>query len=137
MAGNERDSVLHFECDACGTHLGVDDSLAGLEAPCPKCGKLLVAPLSEDTTERIPSSGVTRGVSGGGGFLTRSAPTDYGIDAARRKRSSGGSRKVSPNSGGIMNQDERENLKTLLKILIATALVALVVALVVWYLKNQ
>lgn len=136
MARNEDDSVLHFECDSCGTHLGVDGSLAGLEAPCPKCGKLLTAPLPRLSGDRIPSSGVTRGVSGGKGFQTTSRPREATEEKGSTNRGERKTRKVYANSGRMANEDEKENLRVLIKILIATALVALVVALVVWYLKS-
>lgn len=136
MARDEDDSVLHFECDSCGTHLGVDGSLAGLEAPCPKCGHLLTAPLPREAEERIPSSGVTRGVSGGKGFQASPRSRETGAGSRGGNQSARKSRRVSAHSGAMPNEDEKENLRVLIKILIATALVALVVVLVVWFLKN-
>lgn len=138
MANGGEGSTLRFTCSACGTHLGVDDSLAGMKAPCPKCGEVLVAPDPSSGGSRLPRSGVVRGISGGQGF--RAASRERG---GVRRQSSGSSqdrrsesRQVHPSGGRMPNEDEKDNMRVLIKILIATALVVLVVFLVVWFLKN-
>lgn len=140
MAKGEDDSILRFSCDSCGTHLGVDESLAGTEAPCPKCGALLKAPVSLNA--RIPDGGagsaVTRGISGGMEFRSEAVSSEpfatqsHG-EGRRRER---GNRSVYPSGGGMSSREEKENLKVLVKILIAVALVGVLVGLVVWYLEN-
>lgn len=131
-----QDRVLHFACDSCGTHLGVDESLAGLEAPCPKCGKILVAPVLDLPEAEIRSAGVIRGVSGGEGFQVRTPSVRAGLESRRESSSHSNNRTVYPTSGRLANEDEKDNLRVLIKILSATALVVLIVILVTWFLKN-
>lgn len=136
MARKGHDPILHFECDSCGTHLGVDESLAGLKAPCPKCGQLILAPVAPEPSERIPSAAVTRGVGAGAGNQAGFRSYDSTGQAVRSEGSEKVVRKVYPNSGRMANEDEKENFKVVVKIVIATALVILVVALVGWYLQR-
>lgn len=135
MARSENEPVLHFSCDYCGTHLGVDGSLAGLQAPCPKCGALVSAPEAESSRSSIPSSGVTRGVSSGEVFRPIDQPVEQIRGPAVRRRRQGGN--VYPTSGRMASEDERANLRILLRILVATSLVILVVVLVAWYLRTH
>ena len=138
MADPGQSSTLRFTCDECGTHLGFDESLAGMQAPCPKCGALIVAPEPKSRESRLPSSGVVRGVSGGG---FQAAPRDRepvmsSRGSGRRRVSSSSSggrrRKVAPGEGSPTNE-----FQVLIKIMIAVALAVFVVVLVTWYLKNQ
>ena len=136
MADGGQSSTLRFTCDECGTHLGVDESLAGMEAPCPMCGAAIVAPESKTRKSRLPTSGVVRGVSGNGGF--QSTPRER---SAGPTRTSGGteassgrmkSRTVVPGGGPAANE-----LRILIKLLVAVGLAIFVVVLVTWFLKNQ
>ena len=140
MADGVQGSTLRFKCEECGTHLGVDESLAGLEAPCPKCGAKVTAPELETRKSRLPTSGVVRGVSGNGGFQANtrergaSIPSGGGGGGAGGPNSSDGlrrSRTVVPNEGSTPNE-----VKIMINIVVAIALAAFVVALVTWYLKN-
>lgn len=127
MAKGEEESVLRFSCDSCGTHLGVDESLAGTQAPCPKCGTLLTAP--------VPLSGAPSGEVESRGDTSLEEPFASSESSSEwrrgRRRSSG-----RFSEEGVIDGEERENLRALVKILIATALVAVLVGLIVWYLKN-
>lgn len=79
--------LLRFKCPACGTGLGVDPALAGVEGPCPRCGVVLTAPevaRPRPPGPSVPTSGVTRSVRGGG------------LRGARQERPRGTMKKASP-----------------------------------------
>ena len=107
-----------------------------MEAPCPKCGELIVAPSPQSRVGRVPTSGVVRGVSGGGGFQSTAREREGLPSAVSGGNSSPSgrtkSRKVVP--GGGPASDETQ---VMIKILVAVALVVFVVVLVTWFLKNQ
>ena len=143
------ESVISFICDSCGTQLGVDVSLAGMTAPCPKCGAEVTAPSVNELPRRtvsagIANSGITRGISGGkprvehvSATIAVNSSTVANQNSQRSRGSSrGAERKVYVGGGGVSSKEEKDNLKVLLKIFIASFLVVLVVILVTWYLKS-
>ncbi len=135
MSSGEEGSVLHFTCPECRFRLGVDVSLAGLTAPCPKCGVEVTAPIVAEKRVEIPAQGVVRGVSKGAlpkvvpkvgeGYLSSSS----GMSEQRRQ--------IYPTGGRMPDEDEKDNLRAFFKIVTATALVVLAVSLIVWYMNNQ
>lgn len=135
MARRKKGSILHFSCEWCGTHLGFDDSLAGLQAPCPKCGSLVKAPELESPSLSIPSSGVTRGISADGGLRSGMGRREAVRGASGREKRRGG--RVYPANGPMPIEDEKANMGALIRILVATFLVVIVVALVVWCLRDE
>ncbi|MGJ8726130.1 MAG: hypothetical protein ACSHYB_16360 [Roseibacillus sp.] len=101
-----------------------------------------MAPEPKRRQSRVPSSGVVRGVSGGAGFQANArerevVPSGGTVSSGGAGSSSGPegrvkSRKVVPGGGKVPGE-----VRVLIKILIATALVAFIVVLVTWFLKNQ
>ena len=123
--------VLRFSCDSCGTHLGVDASLAGTEAPCPKCGVLVQAPNPGAAKPSFPSSGVVRGVIGGAGGGFRK-------EGDQRVRRSGEEKRAVYSAGGRPGEgDDQVNPGGLFKVFITLFFVILVVVVVVWYLQRN
>ncbi len=131
MAEDPPASVLHFACHSCGTRLSVELSLAGLKAPCPKCGELLSAPEVEKPTSQIFEAAVSRGLRQGS--VTRSVSE---LPRASGSATESERRQVYPTSGRMPSEDAGDNFQSLLKILGATGLVVLIVLTVTWYLKN-
>ena len=125
------DATLHFKCDACGVHLGVDSSLAGTEAPCPKCGALVLAPMpSQSGRGTVGSSSVT-----GAENLEMSYPSIDTLPERRRIR------KTEQGGEYVPSKTDKAqlmaSLKTLFKALLLISVIILIVLAVTWFLKNQ
>lgn len=120
MANDDNESVLHFKCDSCGIHLGVDSSLAGQEAPCPKCGKILQAP-SLDEQKEATMAPLTIPSADSGGTLRR---------RKRRRSDEYSGRRSDPTEPTV-------NYKKLFQIVLFISIVALIALAVTWYLQNH
>lgn len=124
MASDEKESILRFTCDACGVHLGVDASLAGQEAPCPKCGKSLLAPnLDEEKVAAMPALSVP------------SAESERSSGELRRRRRSRPGGEYSERRPEI--GEPQVNYKKLFQIVLLISVVALIALSVTWYLQSQ
>lgn len=123
MANDEKESILRFTCDACGVHLGVDASLAGQEAPCPKCGKPLLAPnVGAEESETVPSLSIA----------SEGSERSLGESRRRRSRRKDGYSERRPEVGA-----PQVNYKKLFQIVLFVSVVALIALSVTWYLQNQ
>lgn len=140
MSQEASDSILYFKCDSCGAHLGVDKSLAGTKAPCPKCGSIVEAIENEEEVgeERVSNRLGRESIS-----LPQRASRGEVREEIRgssrrrdRDRTTTG-RNAYPASGRLAEEDEVHNLKALIKILVATLLVLLIASAVSWMLLNR
>lgn len=123
MSNEDKEAVLHFQCDSCGIHLGVDSSLAGQEAPCPKCGALIRAP-HPDEKEAATMPPLT--LPGGGG-----EDSENRLQRRERRRSGEYSERRSDPS------ETKVNYKRLFQIVLFVSVVALIALGVTWYLQHQ
>lgn len=125
MSESDQSSILRFVCQACGVHLGIDRSLAGLESPCPKCGAKVQAPI-EEACEQVSEEGESsalRSVSG------EKLASSSGGEVRRRRRSSGSRRSKE---SGLTRGELRAGFKAVMLI----SIVALIIFAVIWHLKG-
>lgn len=144
MSEDSPTPLLRFKCTSCGTSLGVDPSLAGVEGPCPRCGVLLTAPqkatkpknAAPGPSATIPSSGVTRAVRGGlppSRSSSSPLPPVSATRAAPQQRRRRSSRIAQPKR---ISEDDKASFWQFAKIALAVVCAILIFLAVSYYLKN-
>lgn len=116
---------LFFDCPACGLHLSVERSLAGVSGPCPTCGSLVVAPREVGRPVAILPMESAKAVIAPAAI--RSQP-----NASRRRKGRIGADSMVDHA----HLDRREAARTLLVITLFV-LVFCVLVVVTWFLSDR